>query len=176
MDGHGVAMSKVGDVELVAGEALQPPIVHGGGQLPALDVDGEHGAALRGHDLPTGARGQGHDAVPGPVAGGSDDKLLARQPAEALPCDTAPLVQLGHVGPPPGVHGRGHALGHVGGPAGDHGVERRVPVRRHGDATGAGVPGHGLVDLARAQLGQRRPLAGVDLAHVLGEYMVTAVA
>ena len=90
MDGDGVAVGQVGGVELVGAEALEAPVVHGGGQLAAADVDGQHRAALRGHDLPAGTGGQGDDAVPGPVAGLADDQLLARQPSELAPTPHVP--------------------------------------------------------------------------------------
>ena len=107
VDGDGVAVGQVGGVEVVAGEALVAAVGHGGGQLSALDVDGEHGARLRGDDLAVGPRGQGDDAVAGPVAGLADGQLLAGRGGPCcLPGQAAPAVELGHVGPPPGVHGR----------------------------------------------------------------------
>jgi hypothetical protein len=49
------------------------------------------------------------------------------------------------------------------------GVKCRVSIRRHGYATGAGIPGHGRVDIPRAQLGECKASPASDLANVLGE-------
>jgi len=76
--------------EVVAGEALEAPVVHGGGQLGAGHVDGDHRAALRRHDLTSGAGGQGHDAVPGPVADVADGQFGPAQAPHLLPAPGGP--------------------------------------------------------------------------------------
>ncbi len=82
MDGHRVAMGQVLHVEVVAGEALEAPVVHGGSQLAPFHVHGGYRAALRRHDLAASSRGKRHDAVPGPVLGIPDDQLRTRQLGE----------------------------------------------------------------------------------------------
>jgi hypothetical protein len=141
-------MGQVVGGELLGAEALDAPVVHGGGEIPIANVDGQHRAALRGHDLPSCAGGEGDDAVAGPVRRIPDHQLGTGQLPELVPCRASPAVQLGHVGPAPGVHGGRRTLSDIGRPSGDDRVQRRVPIGRHGDATGAGVPDHGRLHVA----------------------------
>ncbi len=78
-------------------------------------------------------------------------------------------VQLGHVGPPPGVQPRLLAGRHVGGPGIHSSLEGGVSFCDSVNPLALEVPVNGLPDPAGPQLGQHFSLSGVELAPVLAE-------
>ncbi len=120
--------------------------------------------------LPSRAGGQGDDPVPGPVGGPAGaDQLGAGQPSRGLHPSPGPAVELGHVGPPPGVQTRLVAGGHVGRPGVDGGLQGLVPGGDGVDPALLRVPRHRLADVSVAQRLEGLALARVVLAAVLQE-------
>lgn len=95
---------------------------------------------------PPAPGGEGDDAVTGLEATATDDQLRARQTAGHGM--SPPGVQLGHVGPAPGEHGRVGARLDVARPVLHHGVEAVVAGGGRADAVVVGVEGEGGADVA----------------------------
>ena len=91
-------------------------------------VDGLDRGPLGGDQAAVRAGGQGDDAVAGPVGGPAGaGELRAGEPSRGLHPGPGAAVELGHVGPPPGVQARLMAGRHVGRPGVDGGLQGVVP-------------------------------------------------
>jgi hypothetical protein len=166
----GIAVGQLRCCQLVVLEDLFPPVVHPRHQTLGLGVDQEHHAALGGHHLAVCSRSEGHDPVPGRVAGTTGSSQL-RARHSSLSCHLVPRqpVEFCDIGPAPGEHRCVSALAHVGRPRLDHGGQRDVAGRGGDHPAGGGVELDRTPDVAGAQLGQGFPFGLVVLADVLVE-------
>ena len=159
VDGDGVAVGQVVGVELVAGRsaAMRPSSMVAASSRRSTSTASTVPRSEVTISPPAPGR-QGDDAVAGPVgrrrrrpAPGPRAGPWRSHASRPRRFSSATLARrqayMAAVVP----------LGHVGGPAGHGGVEGRVAVGGDGDAAVAGVPGHGLGDVAGPQLRPGRP-------------------
>ena len=143
-------------------------VVHLGHQPLGLLVDQEHQAALGGHDRAVFPRSQGHDPIPGRVAGTSTGlDLCAAQPSLSCHFLSGQAVQFGHVGPAPGEHRRVLARSDIGRPRLDHLFQDGVAPRSGHHPAARGVELDGALHVAGAQFGQGLAFGVVLLADVV---------
>ena len=136
----------------------------------ALGLDRFYCGPLRGDQGAGRPRGQGDDAVTGPVAGPARaDELRTGQPAGGLHPRPSAAVELGHVGPAPGVQPCLMTISGVGRPGVHRPLQGVVPAVQSVDTALRRVPVDGLADVPVAQGFQGLAFFGVVLAAVLGQ-------
>ncbi len=126
--------------------------------------------SLRGDQTATRAWRQADDPDSGPVgvAPGAH-QLRAGQPPGGIHPGAGPLVERGHVGPPPRVQAGVSAGADIGGPGVHSLLEGSVSVGHGVDSAVAVVPGDRGGHVAVAQLGQRVAFSRIVLAAVLAQ-------
>ena len=176
--GRGRTLTPVDRCGISQAEAVGPKFFTGEGELAAVvgaqdertavGLDCFYCGPLRGDQGAGRARGQCDDAVAGPVAGPARaDELRTGQPAGGLHPRPSAAVELGHVGPAPGVQPCLITISGVSRPGVHRPLQGVVTTVQGVDTAVPGVPVDGLPDVPVAQGFQGLAFFGVVLATVL---------